>query len=77
MLAGADGPKLSPEEVKRGQLADQLVDAGLGSRALCLTALQLKRDDTDQAAEWLMGPEAAAFMQGGGLEKGVGEANPR
>ena len=65
------------QEAKRLASAESLVDMGLGTKDLCVMALQLNRDDVDRAAEWLMGPQAQAFVSGRGLEKNVGDANPR
>jgi hypothetical protein len=78
VVSDASGtPKLSAEERRRLELAEQLTEMGLGSKDLCVTALQLNRDSVERAAEWLMGPQALAFTEGGGLDKSQREANPR
>ncbi len=77
VAAGGAGPVLSAEEVKRHAQADELVSMGLGKKDLCVTALLLNRDVMDRAVEWLLGREAEAFVEGGGLDKSLGEANPR
>lgn len=78
MAADAGGTrKLSPEEERREGAAGMLVEMGLGAKDLCVMALQLNRDNVEAAAEWLMGPQAQAFVSGRGLEKNVGETNPR
>ena len=75
----ADGgaQKLSPEEQRRHDMADMLMAMELGGKEICVLALQLNRDDMERAVEWLMGPQAQAFIEGGALEKGVGGSNPR
>lgn len=68
--------KLTPEEQNRLTLADQLVEMGVGARDLCVTALLLNRDSVERAFDWLTGPQAQAYVGGGGLNE-VGETNPR
>jgi hypothetical protein len=64
----------TPEESARDRLADQLASMMGMDKALCVRALERNRDDPDRAAEWLLGPQAEAFVRGGGLlQKSAGQ----
>lgn len=61
-------PTVSAAERAREEQAEVLASMMAADKALCVRALERNQDDINRAAEWLMGPQAEAFVRGGGLE---------